>query len=1041
MQATQQLSLKFLGPFQAALAGQPIPESRTKKIEALLIYLAMEANRVHRRESLVGLLFPDQPDEMARTNLRQTLNRLRKAIKDKQAVPPFLHITRESTQFNLDSNCSVDVWTLQDGLRGCEKHSGKRNGRCSNCMRLLQAGLDLVRGSFLDGFFLEDSMGFDKWVLGHRESLQQDVMTGLQQLTNYLETRGDYAAAETYARRQVELEPWDEAAQRQVMRLLAYQGKRNVALRQYVSLTKMLDEELGVEPTEETAVLRDVIATAGDKRPYHLPPREPIVGRDEELALIHQQLADDEHRLITLLGTGGMGKTRLAVETGWRVATNYAGPFLHGVYFVPLAGVATEADQPLAGVMNQLVTAVAESLEFTFSGTRPPQQQLSQYLNKKSILLILDNCEHLVTAVQELVRTLLFETDGVQFVITSRERLNVRSEWLQSLDGLLFPSGNVTEALEQMSAVQLFMQRALQVEPGFVVDGENGRCTLATIGQICRIVRGIPLAIELAAPWVRLMNCTEIAREIEQNLDGLTSSMAHVPERHRSMRAVFNHSWGLLDESERQTIAKLSVFRGGFDRNAAQAVAGASLSQLGALLDKSLLQRIDDDGVTRFQMQEVLRQYAAEKLVEMESEAPTSTSLNPIEQIGTSVFQQHCHTYLNFVAQRSDDLRGERQLDTLAEIRREIENIRVAWRYAVAHQLFDLIGAAADTLALFYYMRSWSLEGVALFGDAVAQLNEVAEGEIAVTYGKLLARHGWFTFLQGQHHDAQRLLQASLEELKAANATADQVYTLNFLAVVTYALGDYELATKLVAEGLAISESLADSYRIAVANNIMSQIMYLQGDYEKAKAACETSLALERQIGNQWSMGFSLTNLGRVAYAQGDYVTAQKHYLESMAIRKKMGDRRGEAICLNYLGDAAKAAGDLDDAVTQYHASLVIAKEIGDLSSGVISLTRLGFTYQAQQQLQESWSSFREALQQPQAVPQQLDALVGIAGLIQDANPKIAANLVAHVLEHPAATTETRQIAESLQNDLPKKSSKTSLEQLIDRVLSLRFVS
>ena len=259
MQFPLQLSLNFLGPFQASLGGQSIPESRAKKIEALLIFLALEADRAHRRESLVGLLFPDQPDEVARTNLRQTLNRLRKAIQDKEAKPPFLLITRESTQFNRDSNCTLDVWTLQQGLRGCEKHVEKRNGRCTACMQQLQTGLDLVRGPFLDGFFLEDSIPFDEWLLGHRERLQQDVLSGLQQLTHYLESRGEYAAAETYARRQIELEPWDEAAQRQVMRLLAYQGQRNVALRQFKTLSKMLEDELGVEPTTETAVLRDLL--------------------------------------------------------------------------------------------------------------------------------------------------------------------------------------------------------------------------------------------------------------------------------------------------------------------------------------------------------------------------------------------------------------------------------------------------------------------------------------------------------------------------------------------------------------------------------------------------------------------------------------------------------------------------------------------------------------------------------------------------------------------------------------------------------------
>ncbi|MCP5100556.1 MAG: tetratricopeptide repeat protein, partial [Chloroflexi bacterium] len=555
-----QLSLQFLGQFYAAIDEQPIAESRTKKIEALLAFLAMEANTVHRRETLVGLLFPEQSDEAARTNLRQTLTRLRRAIKDKKATPPFLHVSRESTQFNRYSEVVFDVHLFNQRLNGCDLHKGHRNGRCATCMSHLEGGLALYKGSFLNGFFLKDSTAFDNWIKTHREQLQQAAQSGLQQLATYYEQRGEYAQAEKLARRRIEIEPWDENAQQQLMRLLAYQGHRNTALKQYQEFTALLAEELSVDPIEETKILRDQIATISAQRLRQLPTRElSFVGRQEELAQISLHLASPKTRLLTLVGSGGIGKTRLAIETGWRVAENFLGPFMHGVFFVPLAGVAVDGELTHEELLNRLLVAVAEGLDFSFSGSQDPLQQLVQYIKKKSLLLILDNCEHIAQPTRELLQHVLRGSPNINVLVTSRERLNLQSEWVLEITGLAYPQQYEPHLnLEDYSAVQLFLERARQVDNQFALT-ENGRshCPPTAVTHICQLLYGMPLAIELATPWVRMLTCTEIAQEIEQNLDSLTTSMAHVPARHRSMRAVFDHSWHLLSEAERQTAARL----------------------------------------------------------------------------------------------------------------------------------------------------------------------------------------------------------------------------------------------------------------------------------------------------------------------------------------------------------------------------------------------------------------------------------------------------------------------------------------------------
>ncbi|MCP5097446.1 MAG: tetratricopeptide repeat protein, partial [Chloroflexi bacterium] len=492
------------------------------------------------------------------------------------------------------------------------------------------------------------------------------------------------------------------------------------------------------------------------------------------------------------------------------------------------------------------------------------------------------------------------------------------------------------------------------------------------------------------------------AQEIEQNLDSLTTSMAHVPARHRSMRAVFDHSWHLLSEAERQTAARLSVFRGGFSRKAAQKVASAQISQLSMLLDKSLLRRTTQESV-RFQMQEVLQQYATEKLKEdRESE--------------TAVHQQHIDYYLTFVHEQTTNLRGAHQKQALNEISQEISNIHAAWQHAIDDNQYELIDKAIEALTLFYYMRSWFIEGADLFTRAITQLSK--EKLPPTIYGKLLARQGWFTFLLGQHTLAHVLLHQSLQTLRSQNATAEMSFNLNFLAVVTYTLGDYDQATQLCQEGLAISKAHQDRYSIAIANNILSQITLFQGKYDQSRHYCETSLAIEQEIGNRWSMGFSFINLGRVAFEQNRFAEARVNYQDSLAIRMALHDVRGQAICLNHLGDAAKALGDLSEAITQYQASLSIAQDIGDHVSVAESLTRLGHIYLQRNISQEAWISFQQALQQAQTMPLKLGALIGMASLLTESDPIQAKLLALHVEKHASATQETKAFAITLQHQL-----------------------
>lgn len=905
------LALNFFGVFQASVDQKPIPESRAKRIEALLIYLAMEASRPHRRETLIGLLFPDMPDEAARTNLRQTLTRLRRAIGDAQAEPPFLLTSRESTQFNQASSYSLDVIQFRDDLTGCEQHQGSRDAGCVDCMAQAATAVSHYKGAFLDGFFLEDSVAFDDWLLGYRQRFQALALAALDELAAFHMRRGEYELAATYARRQLEIEPWRETAQQQLMGALAQAGQRNAALAAYQTFCQTVWDELGVEPMPETAALAEQIRDVAEERPYQLPSiNQPLVGRQEEIAALTAQLADPAQRLQTVVGPGGMGKTRLTLELAWQAATAYLGPFMHGVFFVPLAGVAPVQ----AGDFNPLVTAVAEAIGFTFAGAEEPQTQLLGYLQDKNMLLVLDNIEHLMSPGRDLILALLQQTKSLNLLVTSRERLNLAEEQVLTLGGL--PAAATDSALNP--AMALFVQRARQVAANFTL-AEGNACSEETVSPICQLLEGLPLAIELAAACVRLLTCPEIYTELRQNLDALPATAVDKPQRHHSLRAVFDYSWQLLTPAEQQTLTQLAIFQGGFHRQAATQVAQASLPQLSALLDKSFLRRQPQPvgeswAQARYEMLAVVRQFATERQKD-------------IQQDVTELRQRHGRYFLDFVATQEEKLEGGEQLQAVASLSQEIENIRIAWRFAVAQGDVKALDKATAALSLFFYMRSWFREGVELFTLAVEQLANVAS---AAVLAKMAARQAWFTFLLGDHAAAQTLFTQSIAQLRQSEDAASLAYALNYLAVVLYVQRDYEAAWDCCTEALAIGKQDQLTYLCAISNNILSQIAYLQERYEVAQNHSRTSLQLEQQLGNRWSMGFSLVNLGRVAYALGDFAKARKHYEESLAIRKAMEDARGQGLCCLYLGDTAVASQDYSEATTNYQHSLAIFRQIGD---------------------------------------------------------------------------------------------------------------
>ena len=368
--------------------------------------------------------------------------------------------------------------------------------------------------------------------------------------------------------------------------------------------------------------------------------------------------------------------------------------------------------------VNPLVTALADVLGISLQGGSTPGQQLLELLSRKEMLLIYDNFEHLLDQALFL-SDLLIHAPDIKILTTSRERLNLQQEWLFPLQGLLYPTeGEATHQHQNSSALQLFQQRALQLKPSFNLEVE-----LPAILRICQLVNGMPLALELAASWVRHLDCATIAEEIQSEIDFLTSRAQNVPARHRSIRALFSYSWQHLTPEERLGLQRMSVFSGSFERNAARHVSSASLPLLQSLVDKSLLTVTenavpDSHNQPRFRIHELLRQFAAEKLAESAADE-------------TDCSNAHCHYFLNLVAVQDPILKGPDGLQAMATIEADIENIRLAIRWGVAHQpqLFDQPFGTA--LQLFLTGKGWNLEGEATFTRIAATLKAQCHMESA----------------------------------------------------------------------------------------------------------------------------------------------------------------------------------------------------------------------------------------------------------------------------------------------------------------------
>ncbi len=628
-----------------------------------------------------------------------------------------------------------------------------------------------------------------------------------------------------------------------------------------------------------------------------------LIGRGAETRQLVEMLQERGCRLVTVVGPGGIGKTRLALS----VAAELAGRLADGAVFVSLAPIESARHVP---------AAILAALGGSNPGSVDPWPQLLAALAPRQLVLVLDGFEHLLSGAADatlLVKAVLDCAPEVQLVVTSRERLRVGGEHVVELAGLSLPTaGSPTEHSE---AVLLFLERARQVVGDFVLTPQNA----AAVTRLCQLVEGLPLAIELAAAWVRALTPAEIADEITRSADFLALADRDMPARHRNMRAVFDHSWALLSAAERSVLAQLSVFRGGCSRDAAEAVAGATLPLLAGLIDKSLVRRTQTETRARYDLHELVQQYAAARLAEEEG-----AELEPTRQ-------RHLAHFAALAACAAPQLYGPEQADWLARLAQEHENLRKALEWALGTGAAARPERVAQGLRLMVHLdRYWQgrgnlREGIRWLERGLAHAPDLAPGDRAAA----LNLWGWLLNQQGDHARARALQEDSLRLFTAAGNQAGMATALDALGDIAWSQSDFAAGERCYAEALALRRALGDQAAIGLSLYSLGRLHVDHGSTEAARPLLDEAVAVLRACADRRGVALALNGLGRLALREGRPAAAAAPLREALRVFDALGNHVDVAECLEELAVVAAAGGHPGRALSLAGAAEALRERLG----------------------------------------------------------------------------------------------------------------
>ena len=744
--------------------------------------------------------------------------------------------------------------------------------------------------------------------------------------------------------------------------------------------------------------------------PARLPvPSTALVGRETELSEIARLFQNQHCRLLTLTGSGGVGKTRLALES----ARQMQDTLKNGACFVSLMGV---------GAPEFIIPAIAEALNVSISGSLDPTNQLLNHLSKKQMVIVLDNFEHLLDGV-DILQEILQRAPEVKLLVTSRESLHLQAEWTMEVHGLPVPQIAQIAELESNSAAMFFLQRAHQTRADFMLIDEDRPALL----RICQLVQGLPLALELAASWVRTLSCREIAGEIERGLSFLAVTARDVPERHRSITAVFDHSWRLLSADEQHVLRQLSVFRGGFTRAAAQQIAGAELQLLSSLVDKSLVQH-NDMHASRLDLHELIRQYAGMRLEE-----------NATQERETRA--RHSQYYLSLLETQEAGLRSKRQKEALAYLTVDIDNLRMAWDVAISQEAIELLRGAACPLYYMYELLQYFREAEVAYKRAadmvrtqLAQNGGQKDARLDAALGDMLNYRAFFNLRPGNNREAIELFKSSTVLLQPLNEPQSLAFAFTHAGIVHWAMGNFDDASRELNEGLSISKTLPHPWLRGLSMGLLGGVIHDMGRYEEAYSLLSESMAIFRTMGDPYFILLIGIYFSRSAQAVGRIPETKTVLQEGLQLARKSGNRWSIGLALERLGMFAQVTGNNEEAQQFLEEGLVLLREVGDRWSLSWALHAMSQVMSACHRHQEAEGYAVEAIQVAIEAGNHTSALNALVTLAlirmgQERNTT-AMQMVIFVLGHASSTQDAKARADGLSVELEKKISADELKDI-----------
>ncbi|MFV2045059.1 MAG: BTAD domain-containing putative transcriptional regulator, partial [Anaerolineales bacterium] len=660
----ERLELTTLGGVVILLDGEPVQGLASRKADALLVYLAV-TRRAHAREHLATLLWDDRPLGRSLGNLSVLLNSLKKQLA------PFLQIGRQNIALDRRSDVRVDLHTLKDALEAVPSKLEARAELEAEALEALERALAVYQGDFLRGFHLRGARGFEEWASVERERTLHLVLVALGDLARTYLRRGDLDPAIRCLQRSLEMDPLQEERHRELMRALALSDRQSEALAQYRRCATVLRAELDVEPSLATRRLHERILVRRDRPLDNLPPiATRTVGRRAELQVIRRRLKDPHTRLLSLVGAGGIGKTRLALEAAARASVS----FLEGVWFVDLAPL--DDPQHLPQTIGRVLSRPDSPSLATDGGSAADiVGRLLEFLQAKELLLVLDNCEHLLDACAPLCDRLLRHCPGLKVLVTSRERIDLPEEELFQVEPLAIPEAPADappdiQTLGENHSIRLFLERARAVRSPFELDARNAEILVG----ICRSLDGMPLAIELTASRLRSLSLNQISDRLQERKQTVGRDRKGAISRHQTLETAIDWSYNLLNDAEQHLFRLLTIFRGGFDLAALVEVSrslhldpGSAEVSLAQLVEKSLVVCRDlEPSQPRYVLLEPVRQFGLQRMQD--------------DPLCERALDAHADYYLRLAERLGPALHGRQRKANIRPLELDADNLRAALR-------------------------------------------------------------------------------------------------------------------------------------------------------------------------------------------------------------------------------------------------------------------------------------------------------------------------------------------------------------------------